>query len=378
MGYMEQKIYRSKPGEGNDFDAVTTVFDVLVEKKIDYTYSAEEITKRRFINELFKKHHIHLTGSNMTITVAIWRTIPKNDYQIKLIVGPVTERNQPTFDELAEPLKETFKEKFNHEDPDMIICPECGRNQMIPHKVRPLRFICKQCEHEIYLKKVSRKKFYRCPHCKQPLKFPIITTTLLYLKCPHCGKISHAPERDELISEEESDEITEILCPKCDKKQEIPSDKRPLRFKCEQCKYEINLRKSKSKNIIRCPDCKIPLNIPPLPTRPLEFKCYKCKAVITIKEKEETSTDFKSDKYDKIQCPKCETIQEVPTNKRPIEFGCVDCGQKMIMKKLKIDKSKGFKLVKVKCPECDKLQLLPKWNKPVAFKCKDCGTKLVN
>jgi len=35
----------------------------------------------------------------------------------------------------------------------------------------------------------------------------------------------------------------------------------------------------------------------------------------------------------KIKCPKCESIQTVTTQKRPLEFECEDCGMKLILKK---------------------------------------------
>jgi uncharacterized membrane protein len=38
-------------------------------------------------------------------------------------------------------------------------------------------------------------------------------------------------------------------------------------------------------------------------------------------------------KATKIKCPKCDKIQTVPSAKRPIEFGCDDCGQKLVLRK---------------------------------------------
>jgi ribosomal protein S27E len=35
----------------------------------------------------------------------------------------------------------------------------------------------------------------------------------------------------------------------------------------------------------------------------------------------------------RIKCPKCDKIQTVPSSKRPIEFGCSNCGMKLVLKK---------------------------------------------
>ena len=50
-------------------------------------------------------------------------------------------------------------------------------------------------------------------------------------------------------------------------------------------------------------------------------------------EEKEKPKKKPSGKVIRIKCPKCDKVQTVTSTKRPIEFGCSNCGMKLVLKK---------------------------------------------
>ncbi|UCH88806.1 MAG: hypothetical protein JSV49_11280 [Thermoplasmata archaeon] len=103
------------------------------------------------------------------------------------------------------------------------------------------------------------------------------------------------------------------------RRRELPPD---IKAELMKLRKESELRKGRELGEKPSPEIPLPEKETALPT-PGKFK-----ELPPGPDEEEMPR-----KATKIKCPKCDRIQTVPSPKRPIEFECDDCGQKLVLRK---------------------------------------------
>jgi ribosomal protein S27E len=132
-----------------------------------------------------------------------------------------------------------------------------------------------------------------------------------------------------------------FTCPSCEQVQSIKKKDTHKDFTCRHCGQKL---KEESKgsgvtrivSIINCSGCDRPFKLPDPDNLPLDIKCPHCGIMCKVLD-EPVVTRVKLDKEPeikpvKIMCPRCDKIQVVTSQVRPLDFACKNCGQLLVIK----------------------------------------------